>query len=209
MRKVCVLYEDQRGPTRGFGLHELVKACVRDVLEEDSRSEVDEALKDCRPLKGTPKLLKACREDIDLIANDGRSVIAVFDNDRIRGDLKLPRTAPDERVIQSIRGERGDKRLHVVLLKQNMESVIKAVRRCDVSLAPARLDAALGKDLLERDALLMTLAADLKRPIRDCVLGEMPSLRELVALLRREISPRPKARGKSTPSGKRSRAKAR
>jgi hypothetical protein len=149
MRRVCVLYEDQRGPTRGFGLHELVKACVRDSLKDSPRREVDGALDDCRPMKGMPKLLNACRQDIDLIAGDGRSVI------------------------------------------------------------PKRLDSALKKSLLDRDAILNGLTVELKRPIRDCIQEKMPSFRALVELLSREIVPRSKARGRSGPSGRRSRSKTR
>lgn len=210
MRRGCVLYEDQRGPTRGFGLHELVKACVRDALKDSSRREVDGALDDCRPMKGMPKLLKACRQDIDLIAGDGRSVVAVFDNDEIRGDLKLPRSATDETVIQRIReGGKHSDRLFIVLLKQNMESVIHAVRQCDGSIDPKRLDSALKKSMLDRDALLNGLTVELKRPIRDCIQEKMPSFRALVELLCRELTPRSKARGRSGPSGRRSRPKAR
>lgn len=210
MRRVCVLYEDQRGPTRGFGLHELVKACVRDALKDSSRREVDGALDDCRPMKGMPKLLKACRQDIDLIADDGRSVIAVFDNDEIRADLKLARNASDGLVIQRIReGGMHSDRLFIVLLKQNMESVIQAVRQCDGSIDPKRLDSALKKNLLERDALLNGLTVELKRPIRDCIQEQMPSFRALVELLCQEIAPRSKARGRAGPSDRRSRSKTR
>ncbi|WP_143177715.1 hypothetical protein [Cystobacter ferrugineus] len=157
-----------------------------------------------------PKLLKACRQDIDLIADDGRSVIAVFDNDEIRGDLKLPRNASDELVVQRIReGGKHSDRLFVVLLKQNMESVIQAVRQCDGSIDPKRLDSALKKSLLDRDAILNGLTVELKRPIRDCIQEKMPSFRALVELLCREISPRSKTRRRSGPSGRRSRPKTR
>jgi hypothetical protein len=99
---LTILYEDQRGPRNGFGLHALVRACVFDAINGD-RHRVEERISDYRPLKGVQNVLRACREDIDLIAADGRSVVAVFDNDEIRHQLKLPRTATDEHVEREIR----------------------------------------------------------------------------------------------------------
>ena len=74
---ITILYEDQRGQRQGFGLHALVKACVFDIVDGD-RHRFEEALKDARPMKGAGNLIRACREEIDLIAADGRSVIAMF-----------------------------------------------------------------------------------------------------------------------------------
>ncbi|UQA55994.1 hypothetical protein [Polyangium aurulentum] len=70
---VTILYEDQRGARQGFGLHALVKACVFDAVNGD-RPRVEEALRDHRPLKGAGNLLRTCREEIDLIASDGRGM---------------------------------------------------------------------------------------------------------------------------------------
>ncbi len=56
MQRVCVLYEDQRGPRQGFGLHALVKACVSDALAEPQRHLIEKALSDYRPLKGYANL---------------------------------------------------------------------------------------------------------------------------------------------------------
>lgn len=200
MRKVCVLYEDQRGPTKGFGLHELVKACVSDALPEQPRWRVNTALEDVRPLKGDTKLLEACRRDIDLIASDGRSVVAVFDNDKIRKLLKLAARAPDEAVVQAIlKGGKGAERLSIVLLKQNMESVIEAAAQCDKSIDPNRIKLAVRhKDPLERDILLTELASDRSRPTRDCMLGALPSLQQFVALLCRLMQPAQSRRQKKS-----------
>jgi hypothetical protein len=206
MRKVCVLYEDQRGPRKGFGLHELVKACVCDVLGESNPWLVHQALGDCRPMKGAANLLEACRQDVDLIASDGRSVIAVFDNDKIRDLLKLPPNASEERIEQKIReGGRDTRRLSIILLKQNMESVIEAAKACDPSIDSNRIELALRKkDPLERDALLTGLTGELMRSIRECILGKMPSLRSLIDLLCREVRPVSKGRKKPSPPGRRS-----
>ncbi len=185
---VTVLYEDQRGPRQGFGLHALVKACVFDAINGE-RHRVEGMLSDHRPLKGVQALLKACREEIDLIAADGRRVVAVFDDDAIREQLKLPHTAADALVEREIRkGCRAPERLLIVLLKRNMESVIVAAAACDPGLDAKRIDRAVKhKELLERDAILTELSRERARPLRDCVLGRMPSLQLLVALLSRTL----------------------
>jgi hypothetical protein len=205
MRKVCVLYEDQRGPTRGFGLHELVKACVSDALPDPPRWKVNAALADCRPLKGDTKLLEACRRDVDLIASDGRAVVAVFDNDKIRELLRLPANASDVRVVQAIlKGGTVFERLFIVLLKQNMESVIAAAAQCDKSLSQERIKLAVRhKDPLERDAILTELSSERNRPIRECMLDKVPSLRTLVDLLCRQLMPAQGRRRKKRARGRR------
>ncbi|HZI15030.1 MAG TPA: hypothetical protein VE153_31960 [Myxococcus sp.] len=189
MQRVCVLYEDQRGPGQGFGLHELAKACVSDAFPATEHPHIKEALGDCRPQKGDGNLLKACREDLDGIANDGRPVVAVFDNDKIRRLLQLSAKAPDARVEQEIRkgGPKSD-RLFIILLKQNMESVLKAAHECDPSIDPERIKLATQKkDRLERDAILNRLTGEQYRAVRDCILGKLPSFRAFVDLLRHQF----------------------
>ncbi|WP_434043669.1 MULTISPECIES: hypothetical protein [Sorangium] len=190
--RVTVLYEDQRGSRQGFGLHALVKACVFDIINGDRAWLERDALGDHRPLKGAGNLLRTCREDIDLIAADGRRVFAVFDDDKIRVLLRLPSRASDARVEQEIRkGCRTPDRLVVALLKQNTESVLAAAGECDVSISSERIERALrNKDLLERDAIFFDLARERSRPARDCVLRKVPSLKKLVELLCHDLNPR-------------------
>jgi hypothetical protein len=198
MRQVCVLYEDERAPQKGFGLHELAKACVRDHFEHQPREDIDEALKDCRPLGGDTKVLKKFREDVDTIAADGRPVVAVFDNDRIRRLLKLPAKATDARVIEELLKDTSSERLHVILLNRNMESVIKAAHECDPSIDKERVDLAIKqKDRLERDAILARLTGAQFRAVRDCIREKLPSFQELVDLLCELIQRPARSRKKS------------
>ena len=198
MQRVCVLYEDQRGQRQGFGLHALLKAWVSDALAEQPRHLIEKTLSDYRPLKGDANLLKACREELDLIANDGCPVVAVFDNDQIRHLLKLPAKAPDERVIQEIRkGSSKPDRLFVILLKQNVESVLHAAQACDPSIDSKSVELATEKkDLLERDFILNSLAIERFRAIRDCILQKVPSFQMLVELLCKHLQASSKARRK-------------
>jgi len=195
---VTLLYEDQRGDTQGFGLHAFVKACVFDILNGE-RHSIEGALSDGRPLKGAGNLLRACRDEIDLIAADGRLVVAVFDDDKIRGQLKLPRRASEERVLKEIlKGCRAPDQLAVILLKDNMESVIDAAGVCAPTIDKKRIErASKNKDLLERDAILTELSRERERPARVCILEKMPSLAALIDLLCKTLRAAPHRR--STP----------
>jgi hypothetical protein len=178
---------------------------VFDAINGD-RHRVEAQLEDGRPLKGVHNVLRAVREDIDLIAADGRSVIAVIDEDAIRGQLKLPASADENRVIQAIlSGSRVPERVFVVLLHRNMESVLEAAAVCDPTIDADRLDRAVHqKDLLERDALLVALSRERGRPARECILGRMPSLKKLVdiviACTREEMATGARAQTAAKPS---------
>lgn len=178
---ITILYEDQRGPRRGFGLHAVVVSCVYDAIDGE-RHAVEARLQDARPLKGVHNVLRACCDDIDLLSVDGRWVVAVIDDDAIRRELKLPESAPEEEVLRVIasRSKRPD-RLRIALLRRNTESLLGAMAACDRTVDAAQLDRATRKkDLLERDALLLALSRERARPTRDCVLGRMPSFLALV-----------------------------
>jgi len=188
--RLTILYEDQRAEAHSFGLHTLVSACVFDAIDGD-RYKVEDALSNPRPLKGVQKVLRACRDDFNSIAKDGRDVIAVIDNDAIRHHLRLPRDATRARVEQEIRkGCPAPERLHVVLIVENTESAIEAVAACNPGIDPKRVDAAVQrKSLLARDAILTEMSIERERAVRDCVLGRMPSLRGLVELLAGKLLP--------------------
>lgn len=178
---VTVLYEDQRGPRQGFGLHALVVAFVFDAVDGERR-HLESRLRDARPLKGVHNVLRACWDDIDLLTEDGRFVVAVIDDDAIRRELKLPEDLGEKEVIRSIaRRSKSPERLHVALLHRNTESVLEAAAACDRTLDAARLERAIRqKDLLERDALFLGLSRERARPTRDCILARMPSMKNLV-----------------------------
>lgn len=181
---ITILYEDQRGPTRSFGLHELVVACVFDAINGE-RHQVQSRLRDARPLKGVQNVLRACCEDIDLLAADGRFVVAVVDDDVIRPVLRLPRSADERAVIRAVSQRcASPEQLRLVLLDQNTESVLEAAAACDSTLDKHRLDRAIRhKDLLERDALFLQLSRERSRPARECILRTMPTMKRLIDVL--------------------------
>lgn len=181
-----ILYEDAPGAdVKNFGLHVLVLRCVleRLGLPEPQMYALREKLQGS-PRKGVSNLLKACEDERE--ARRFRRVFIVFDNDKIREDpkLALSRQACRTLVRQAIaKLSRYPDQLQVVLLEQNMESVVAAVQRCRGSQVTGKLNP------LERDALLTKTAWDVDQSsLRTRVLGEVPSLAYLVDKLAALVS---------------------
>lgn len=101
MPGVTILYEDSAGERAEFALHDLVVRCVADRLERDPK--VLRALLHGIPKKGNANVRRACQHDLSRLARDGRVVIAVFDNDRIRRMANLPATACKTQVTSCLK----------------------------------------------------------------------------------------------------------
>lgn len=178
-RCIVILYEDKRGPTKDFGLHKLIEACLFDIVN-GHRHLLCRAL-DGRQSKGDGNLLRVCREDIGGISPKGHPVAALFDNDRVRRLLNLPRETERGVVIQKIKaGCTAPTQLFVFLLEENMESVVEAAGDCDRSISRAILREALQKNLAARDVVLKEASKADKQNVRDCILRRVPSLKPLI-----------------------------
>ncbi len=190
-----ILYEDQRGPTQGFGLHTFIVACVFDRVGGE-RWQLEKAL-DGRPLKGDSNLLGRIREDAPSIAADGRHIVAVFDDDKIRSLVKLAPTAEAAAVRLAILRDckLPPESMRVFLVEENTESVLEAIGACKADLSRDLLARALRKKHIQRDAVFREAAVLRDRPVRDGVLTRVPSLCELVEhltdLVRDEILRKP------------------
>jgi len=188
---VSVLYEDQRGENRRFGLHELLVKLVADVLGRQSWDVSKEI--DCVPKKGDSKLLSAARLDLVDIAADCHPVVAVFDSDRIRGRLGLDAGATEEEVRRKLNeGCVEPEKLSVILVVRNMESILQIIgqvwRGCpkgDLRRATTK------KDRSARDILLRKFAWNGTAVEHESLLDEVPALRELrdlaVSILRQSM----------------------
>jgi hypothetical protein len=175
-----ILYEDKRGPTPEFGLHRFITACIIDAINgEYHRIEKCLSAHQC---KGDSKLLAKCRDEIDDISGSGCPVIAVFDNDQVRRLLKLSPDSSDAVVRETIWRQRtGETRLCIVLLKENTESVLRAIGVCTPGIDQGLLAKAVDRKLLnERDIVFRIAAKASGRTVRDCVLQANPSLKEMV-----------------------------
>lgn len=177
-----ILYEDERGPTKEFGLHNLVMACVADELDLDLYRVKEHA--DPRPMKGVNKLLQACWRDVRKMAARGQRVIALIDDDRIRDNLPgMDARRTDEEVIREIR-KRSDapEQLDVILLHKNVESVIEAARDCDRTISSDTVARALDKNLIQRDRIFHNVARS-TRDVRNCIRSKIPAIERLVQRL--------------------------
>lgn len=184
-----ILYEDERGPTKEFGLHHLVMACVADELDLDLYKAKEYA--DPRPMKGVNKLLQACWRDVRKIAARGQQVVALIDADHIRDNIPgMDVHKTDEEVIGEIR-KRSDapEQLEVILLHKNAESVIEAARDCDRMIPPETVARALDKNLIQRDRIFHNVARS-TRDIRDCIRARIPALEQLVQVVVRLVQKR-------------------
>jgi hypothetical protein len=189
-----VLYEDQRGPEKEFGLHNLVLACVSDELGGDVFAlRLQEKLHG-RPMKGIGNLLRSCRRDIRRIGPQGQPVLAVIDDDKIRQQLRhegLSATADSDAVANAIRAPDkcvAPEQLEVVLLKDNTESVILAAKLCDDTLPAVTVEQALQKDLNARDRIFNRLAWAANRAVRDCIRRKMATFDSLVNVLSARVT---------------------
>jgi hypothetical protein len=181
-----ILYEDQRGPQREFGLHNLILVCVADELGGDVFSLGLGTKLDGRPMKGVNNVLKSCRKDVQRLSPRGQRVFALIDADEIRTHLKheglLP-NADDAAVIRAIKAPGkcvAPDQLEVILLKENTETIIETVRICGAGVS---VDLALQKDINARDRVLNHVAWASGRAVRDCIRGRVAALDKLVVEL--------------------------
>lgn len=183
-----ILYEDRRGPEKEFGLHNLVVACVVDDAKGD-RFALRRQL-DGRPMKGVQNLLRSCRRDIRRLGPRGQPVFALIDADAIREQLThegVSGDADDASIIRAVKAKcEAPEQLHVFLLHENTETVIRAAGLCDQGLREETvLRQALEKDLNARDVVLNRLAWYPDRGVRDCVRRHVTALDAIVVELTR------------------------
>ncbi|PRP95066.1 hypothetical protein [Enhygromyxa salina] len=175
-RSIPIFYEDDRGPVKEFGLHELIVACVADEWRQDWWALRDRF--DAIPLKGAAKLLRACEHDVPVMPD--ALCFAVFDADKLHR-LLFPSGRPSsDELLAELRRRCSDPRLVMFLLDKNTETVVDAVADCLGEPRPA-------KRKLYRDRFLNRAARGLRQH-RECVRAAVPTLdacvREIAALTR-------------------------
>lgn len=189
-----VMYEDQRVSGKPFSMHDFIMRCAYDASNvPDEMLYKIEGRIDGRAMKGNSKLLQAMHRDVHHIAADGRAVFAIFDNDRVRELLDLPKNATEEQVESAIRAKCPGQRetVHITLLRENTESILEAAKECDVDARhdQTTFDRALRKEPAARDVIFTNLSKVAERTIRDCILGKLPSLRSLIERIADLIRP--------------------
>jgi hypothetical protein len=175
VRPVRVYYEDSWGEAKQFGLHELLVACVADILDIAPWELKHEY--EAWPTNGNAKLLAVCRDQVPRMPDP--IVIAVFDADKLHKLLFASGRPPEADIIVELRRRCPDPRLHIFLLTQNTETVVDAATDC---LGIERVE----KDPISRDRQL-NLAAGI-RSVRDCIISVVPSLAACVAAIARLVT---------------------
>ena len=186
-----ILYEDNRGAEKGFGLHALVVACVADDLDVETFTLTKKL--DGRPMNGVANIVRSCRRDVHRLAPRGQIVFALIDNDRIRDHLSGVDARAENSVVERVIKSQSDApaQLEVFLLEKNTETVIEAAKRCDPSLPEDAVVQALRKNLAQRDRIFNNVARGRARAIRDCIRGSVPALHRLVIALCAVVSASP------------------
>lgn len=192
MTIATILYEDRKGQlSQHFGLHRFILRCVADAIPCEPPLTVQELEPhlDGRPMKGVGNLLRSLREDAADVASDGRSLVVIVDDDQIREYLGLTVQASREETRAAL-VDLVPKGISVeaFLLRDNLESVLRALASCDPTLSRDKLHRAIErKDLSARDALLGEATFFSAPVVRRCVLKAVPSLAEAVHHLARLI----------------------
>ncbi len=187
---VIVLYEDSLVPggrPTAYGPHKLLEACVRDsgLLGFERRL-------DPRPMNGAAKALALVTPHLDLIAPSGQPVVLLLDGDKIRRALQLPPDAGDPQVIEEIQNRCAAAqryRLNVVLLNQNLESVLEVLRGCDPAPSADYDMAIKDKKLNQRDIVFRRVATSTAKAIRDCLMDRLASWRTFAETVRQLLAP--------------------
>lgn len=184
MPGVTILYEDSAGERAEFALHDLVVRCVADRLDRDPRA-LRSALHGI-PKKGNANVRRACRQDLVRLARDGRAVIAVYDNDRIRRMTNLPSDACKAQVSTCLKSDCDPStQLRVVLLVENTETILLALR--DLGVLQGReamfVEAIDRKVLASRDILFKDAVWRTTPEQRERLLEAVPSFGYLVSKL--------------------------
>lgn len=167
-RPIPILYEDDWGDVKEFGLHELLVSAIADT-KGSNWWDLKGRYK-ANPKRGDAKLLAACRDEVPLMPHP--QMFAIFDGDKLHKLLFRSGKPEPEVLLEALRKECPDPRLHLFLLLKNTETVVDAAADCLGLPRPA-------KDPLKRDRLLLKVARGLADG-RDCVRRNVPSFDECV-----------------------------
>ena len=187
MRVATVLYEDKMavGSNGEYPPHDLVLRMVADQLGGE-HFELRARVKP-NPRNGVGNVIRDLGRT-KKIAGSGH-LFVVLDRDRVAEHLPgSPRPTTDAAIVAALVGlSDAQERLTVILLRPNLEGLLRALDACGGPPAP------LEKSHNARDAYLNKAVYELSKAVRDCVQEQQPDLkvlvRRLVELLRDSASP--------------------
>lgn len=178
---VTILWEDERGPTQGFGPEILLIQCVKDRLPE--RHAQVKRLISSTPQKGVSNLLKTLRNNWRKLADNG-PVYAVIDRDKIHRELpgQTPTclTGMRNHILAS---EEERRAVDLVFLIENVESLIAAMCTALEQPVPSSKPTPA-----ERDRYFAMLTWDAPPQKREEALKLCPSFARLVERVAKSVS---------------------
>lgn len=191
---VIVFYEDQRGERGDFGFHRFICQLVIDRAGIDKDVyKVERSLIEGIPLKGNGNVWRRCMKDLPLLSSRVRKVIAVYDEDKLGKLLGLTGVQCRMTLRNGLMEPCEPKNaIEVVLIKDNIETVIKAIRDSRlVSFINAKIfDRALGKNQLTRDSVFIQCALKTDAETRKKLLEKLPDVDRLVTKIVETIQPK-------------------
>ena len=185
MIRAVVLYEDaQQG--RNFGPHQLLCGLIFDTTEQPFAAITRQVA--FSALKGRDKLIGAIKDPQrwKRLAPGHAPVFALLDADKIRDHFGGKRAGARDIAEQLRRTCADPKRLRVILLERNLETVLEAIRACDDgrTIPAALFNQSLAKNVNARDVVLGKVGTDDgRKTMRDCVRARVPSLDRTAQLI--------------------------
>lgn len=184
-----VLYEDtmRPGAQGSYPLHDLVMRMVEDEINGETWELRRRVAKN--PRKGIGNLLNDVKKRTGLLAGAG-VLFLLIDLDRIAEHLKLPRSTTEADLVVKLKAEcDAPDKLCPFFLRPNVEGLLRDIQRCDATVLPASITAALRKELNERDLVFNEVKKLDRRSVRDCIRQKQPGLDALARGISALVSP--------------------
>lgn len=185
MTRAWILYEDRRARAGSkYPFHDLVLRLVHDRVHERFQLWDLDRMLVANPRKGIGNILSAARTDIERLRSGGAEVIAFVDADQLHNELRrtsLTGSVCATLLKEALRRERPLPQPEWVLLRDNLESVIEALRLCGLrEVSNEAFDRATRKkDVEARDIVFTAAAKEVNARARVELLGRVPDLRYL------------------------------
>jgi hypothetical protein len=171
---VDVFYEDSRAGGSRFIPHDVAMFCAWDLKGGSNAGDPWLFAKRAEPfpMNGNSKVVGALERGAGV--RRGAPTIVVLDHDKVRGLFALDAAACKADVLAELRKRQSSPLLHVVLLEQNLESILEAFHRCAGSTGGPK------PTPVERDGLLGRCLDESATRLRACIMQQMPSFQRLV-----------------------------
>jgi hypothetical protein len=182
--KVRVLYEDQLTPNcevANYAPHTLVLKCLYDqdsIVQKFPEFYLLGKTVSAVPCKGNSNVIKHLKTNARAYVNARIAPACCLDSDRVHELFELPKTACKSEIKAKHWQDQSFAHRAFVLLERNLEDVMRQAQKLGANFPSARFDAACGKNLDARDALLLQTANNPN--LRKALVANMASFKYLI-----------------------------